>query len=197
MLTLGEIASLVGAPLQDGERSRAEIRGVATLTEASDHDVSFVGSDAYLKDLATTRAAAVLVHRRVKLPGDVRPAVLVVDDADLALSKVLERFAPPGQQLARGIDPSARVEPSATIGADASVGPFVTVGAGARVGNRCAIHAGAFVGDDVVLGDDCVIWPNVVVREHVRIGSRVVIHPGAVIGADGFGYRWDLSLIHI
>ena len=191
MATLAEIASLVGAAPQDGAASRVEITGVASLDEATSNHISFVGSDAYLKDLATTRAAAVLVHRRVKLPPDVRPVVLVVDDADAALATVLQRFAPPAQPSVRGIDPSARIDPGAALGENVSIGPFVFIGARARIGHRCAVYAGAYVGDDAVIGDDCVIWPAAVIRERVTLGNRVIVHAGAVIGADGFGYRWD------
>ena len=193
MPTIAEIASLVSAALADDARARTEIDGVAPLDEATDRHLSFVGSHAYVKGLATTRAAAVLVDRRVKLPADVHSVVLVVEDADLALAQVLERFAPPVQRVARGTDSSARVDPSASMGKHVSIGPFVVIGARARIGDRCVLHAGAFVGDDCAVGDDCVIWPNVVVRERVTIGHRVVVHPGAVIGADGFGYRWDGS----
>src|SRR5687767_1275426 len=191
MPTLAEIASLVGVSLNDASRARREIRGVATLPDANDDEISFVGADAYVRDLGATRAAAVIAHRRVKLPADVRPVVLIVDDAELALSKVLELFAPPVQQLAPGIDPSARVDRTATIGAGAAVGPCAVIGPRARVGERCAIHAGAYVGADVTLGNECTIWPNAVLRERVTIGQRVIVHACAVIGADGFGYRWD------
>ena len=191
MPTLAEIASLVGATLPAGSRAGLEITGVGTLDCADERQLSLVGSHAYLKDLETTRAAAVLVHKRVKLPADVRPAVLVVDDAEAALAKVLECFLPAVPQVPRGTDATARVHPSATLGEDVSIGPFVTVGARARIGHRCVVHAGAYVGDDATVGDDCAIWPNAVIRERVTLGRRVVIHANAVIGADGFGYRWD------
>jgi UDP-3-O-[3-hydroxymyristoyl] glucosamine N-acyltransferase len=193
MLTLAEIATLVGAALEDAPRARLDITGVATLDAADERQLSSVASDAYVKDLATTRAAGVIVSRHLKLPPDVRPVLLVVDDADAAMVKVLARFAPPVQHVPPGIDGAARVDPSATLGQHVSIGPFASVGARARVGSSCTIHTGAFVGDDAVLGDDCVIWPNVVIRERVTVGSRVIVHAGAVIGADGFGYHWDGS----
>jgi UDP-3-O-[3-hydroxymyristoyl] glucosamine N-acyltransferase len=191
MPTLSDIASLLGVSLGGSPAANARIDGVATLAEARPSEISFIGSDAYLRDLDATRAAAVIVQRRVKLPEQIRPAVLLVDDADLALAKVLELFAPPAQKLPPGIDRDARIDPTATIGEGTSVGPFVLIGARTRIGRRCAIHGGAHVGDDVVIGDDCAIWPNVVIRERITIGNRVIIHAGAVIGTDGFGYRWD------
>jgi len=192
MPTIAEIASLIGAAAPEKRDALArELRGVAALADAGADDLSFVGSDAYLNGLAHTRAAAVIVRRGAKLPPEVSAVVLTVDDVELALSRALDRFAPPPPQLPLGVDRAARVDPTACVGEGARVGPFVVIGARARVGERCAIHAGAFVGEDAVVGDDCTLWPNVVVRERVTLGRRVTVHAGAVIGSDGFGYRWD------
>src|SRR2546421_2191849 len=91
-VTLGEIAQLLNVPL--ASNAGRAVTGMATLDEASPSDLSFLGSDAYLNDFERTNAAAVIVNRRVKLPADHRRNVLVVDDADLAVAKVLELFAP-------------------------------------------------------------------------------------------------------
>ncbi|MGH7215232.1 MAG: UDP-3-O-(3-hydroxymyristoyl)glucosamine N-acyltransferase [Tepidisphaeraceae bacterium] len=196
MPTLGEIASLLGVPLQPVSETGRAIAGVAALEEASTTDLSFLGSDQFLKQFEVTRAAAVIVDRRVKLPAmntgaGSRAAVLVVDDAELAIARVLELFAPPVSRPPVGIDAAARVDLSARIGEGCAVGPFVVVGRNARVGHGCVLHAGVFIGDDVTIGDKSEIFPGVVVRERITIGSRVVIHAGSVLGTDGFGYHWD------
>lgn len=192
MPTLGQIAAMLGAPV-DESRADLGIDGAATLDQARSSHISFVGSDAYLKDLDSTDAAAVIVHKRIKLPAQVRPAVLVVDDADLALAKVLALFAVPAPALPAGIDRDARVDPTALLGEGAAIAPFVVIGARARIGKRVVIHGGTHIGEDVVIGDDCIIYPNVVIRERIAIGHRVIMHAGAVIGSDGFGFRWDGS----
>jgi UDP-3-O-[3-hydroxymyristoyl] glucosamine N-acyltransferase len=189
MRKLSDIASLLGCTVDSP--ADPTIDGVATLAEAGPSHISFVGSDAYLRDLSLTRAAAVIVSRRVRLGDSPHPPALVVDDADLALAKVLEVFAPPVQQVSPGIDPSARVDPTSQIGAEARIGPFVVIGAGVRIGRAVSIHGGVNIGDHTTIGDDSVIFPNAVIRQRISIGSRVIIHAGAVIGTDGFGYRWD------
>jgi UDP-3-O-[3-hydroxymyristoyl] glucosamine N-acyltransferase len=190
MRTLGDIARLleVGAPA--GYEGVA-IGGLAMLSEAGPGDLSFLGSDKYLRAFRASKAAAFLVGRRVKLPGDHGRAVLVVEDADLAMAKVSEAFAPPVPRPAVGIDPAARVDATASVGRDVRVGHNVVIGAGARVGDRTVLHANVFVGDRTVVGADCELFPNVVVRERCTLGDRVVIHAGSVLGSDGFGYRWD------
>lgn len=186
-LTLFQIAGLlnVAPPEADGP-----ITGVNTLAEAAPGELSFLSSDQYLADFATTRAAAVLVQKRVKLPAGHGKRVMVVDDADLALGKVLERLAPPVPRPV-GIDPQAHIAPTAQLGENAAVGHQATIGQRSIIGANCVIHAGVFIGDDVVVGEGCEIFPNVVIRERITIGNRVVIHAGSVLGSDGFGYRWD------
>jgi len=189
MPNVGEIASLIGASVTDAEAAR-QIMGVAALPDATPDQLSFLTSEKYLAAFGATRAAAVVVSRKLKIAAT--PVLtLVVDDADAAIARVLTLFAPPTPRPAAGVDPAARVDSSAILGDSVSVGPFVSVGARVRIGSRTAIHAGVFIGEDCTIGDDCQIFPNVVIRERVSIGSRVSIHAGSAIGSDGFGYRWD------
>jgi UDP-3-O-[3-hydroxymyristoyl] glucosamine N-acyltransferase len=168
-----------------------DLTGAAMLADAGETELSYLGSDKFLKDFAATRAAAVIVQSKIDLPPDTARPVLRVDNADLAMARVLEAFAPPIARPAPGVHPAAHVDPTATLGPDVRVGPGAFVGARATVGARTVLHPGAYVGDDTVLGDDVELFPNVVVRERCTLGHRVVIHAGSVIGTDGFGYRWD------
>jgi UDP-3-O-[3-hydroxymyristoyl] glucosamine N-acyltransferase len=192
MPTLGEIASLLGCPPPaDGQR---RVRGVATLHDAGPEELSFISSEAFAGALAETRAAGVVAQRKLKLPQvPAGMALLSVDDADLAVAKVLDLFAPPVPTPSAGVDPSARVAATASVAPTAAVGANAYVGERSRIGARTLLHPGVYVGDDVVIGEDCQLFPNVVIRERIVIGNRVVIHAGAVLGTDGFGYRWDGS----
>jgi UDP-3-O-[3-hydroxymyristoyl] glucosamine N-acyltransferase len=189
MPTLADIAALIGStPPADGARP---VTGVATLTEARSDELSFITSDAYADELAATRAAGVIMQKKLRLAPPADKTVLVVEDADLAVAKVLELFAPPVPRPPAGVDAAARVAPSAKLAADVAVGHGAFVGERSRIGARTVLHPGVYVGDDVVIGEDCVLYPNVVVRERITLGSRVFIHAGSVLGTDGFGYRWD------
>lgn len=188
--TLAQIAELLGLPAPAGADARS-ITGLAGLRDATDTQLSYISSDQFLKELEGSNAAALIVQKRVKLPEGVRQATLIVDDAELAIARILDLFAPPVPRPPVGIDSSARVHPTATLADGVAIGPFVYVGANARVGRNCVLHPGVCVGDDVTLGESCELFPNVVVRERCTLGSRVILHAGAVIGTDGFGYRWD------
>jgi UDP-3-O-[3-hydroxymyristoyl] glucosamine N-acyltransferase len=189
--TLSDVASALGVPVQ-GDGSKA-LRGMASLQEAGPDEISFVTSAAFLKQFLATRAAAVICSGKVKLPAEHGRTVFLVDNAELALAKVLELFAPPIPRPAVGIDAGARVAGSAQIAGTVAVGPFVVVGERSRIGERCVIHAGAYIGSDVSIGDDCEIFPNVVIRERITIGHRAIIHAGSVLGSDGFGFAWNGS----
>jgi UDP-3-O-[3-hydroxymyristoyl] glucosamine N-acyltransferase len=192
-LTLADIATLLHVPAPAGLAEKT-VTGMATLAEAGPNDLSFLGSDAYLKQFAATKAGAVIVQKRVKLPREApadMPPVFVVDDADLAVAKILEHFAPPVPRPPVGRHHSAFVAPSASVGEGARIGMNVFVGDDCRIGKNVVLHPGVSVGGMVDIGDDCELFPNVVLRERVSLGRRVVIHAGSVIGTDGFGYRWD------
>jgi UDP-3-O-[3-hydroxymyristoyl] glucosamine N-acyltransferase len=185
---LREIAGMVGcaAPAEN-----VQITGIATLADAGPGDLSFLGSEAYLKQFKTTRAAAVLVQKKLQVPEIAGTIVLPVGDADLAMATVLAAFAQPAARPKAGNDPQAKIDPSAQIGADVSIGAFCVICAGARIGRGTIVHPQAYIGEEVEIGEECEIFPQVTIRERVRIGSRVVIHAGSVLGMDGFGYRWD------
>ena len=145
-----------------------------------------------MKEFKATAAAAVLVQKKLRIPESSRTIVLRVDDADLAMAKVLEAFAPPVIRPAPGIDPQARIDPSAQIGADVSIGAFAVISA--RCSHRPGIdHPSAWSISGRMWRSARIAKSsrNVTIRERIQIGSRVIIHAGSVLGTDGFGYRWD------
>lgn len=187
-VTLADVARALDLPIPpDGDRP---VTGMAALGDAGRGDLTMVNSEAYAKAFQTTAAMAVIVQRKVELPTTSK-AVFRVDDTEAAVAKVLQLFAPPSQRPAPGIDTTARLAASATLGPDAALGPNVVIGHRTTIGRGAALHAGVIIGDDVTIGDDCELHANVVLRERITIGNRVVIHAGSVIGSDGFGYRWD------
>jgi UDP-3-O-[3-hydroxymyristoyl] glucosamine N-acyltransferase len=189
MPTLADITTLLGCPAPKGA-DRA-VRGMATLEEAGPEDLTFVGAESYAKQLPQSRAMGAIVHRKLNVPPAYGGVALLVDNADLAVAKVLELFAPPVPRPPVGVDSLSRVAATAQVAEGVAVGPFVSVGERSRIGKGTVLHPGVYVGDDVEIGEHCELFPRVVVRERITIGSRVVIHAGSVLGTDGFGYRWD------
>lgn len=182
-LTLSDIARLVGGELRgDGA---LVVEGAASLKEATEKDISFLGNPKYASDLATTRAACVLVPPSVALNGR---AAIVLKNPPYGWAKVLEVLGAERQKHPTGVHPTAVVAPSARLGKNVALGPFVVVEERAQIGDNTVIYARGYVGHDTIVGADCLIYPGVTLREHVRVGNRCIFQPGVVIGSDGFGF---------
>ncbi len=182
-MTVAQIAERVGGTLEgDGTKT---VTVLLPLHQAGPDAISWVGSTEYLKQAATSKAAALII------PKDSPPlegkTVIRVDDPDVAMIAVLEALAPPMDRVEPGIHPSAVIGEGAKVDG-AAIGPHVVVGARSTIGAGTQLHAGASIGSDVIVGTDCVLWSNVVVRERITIGDRVIIHANSTIGADGFSY---------
>jgi len=164
------------------------LTGVEALDRASADQLSFIVSKSYGKKWAESKAGAAIVSRKVELESDGRPLVRV-DDAELAMAKALELFAPPVPAPEPGIDATAVVHPDAVVGEGVAIGPFCVVHAGATLGRGVVLHSRVEVFGDTAIGDHTVIWSGCVIRERCTVGAHAILHPSVVIGADGFGYR--------
>src|SRR5213076_2837873 len=115
MPTLKEIGGLLNWPLPSNA-ANLSITGIATLSEATETDLSFLGEERYLPQFVASKAAAFIVQKRVKLPASVEKPVLFVDDADLAVATIAHLFARPVPRPPAGIDRAAHVATTAKIG---------------------------------------------------------------------------------
>ena len=203
--TSSQLAALVGGALEGA--GDIAFTGLSSLADATEHEATFITSDAHAKLWDHSRARIAIVGNQVKTKLSNSPtnsalsststqgaqtqsrALIRVDNADLAVVKVLEMFAPPTMLPALGAHASAVIDASAIIGKDARIGALVSIGAGSHIGNGCVLHAGARIAANVTLGEGCIIHSNAFIDERCVLGARVIIHASAVIGGDGFGYR--------
>lgn len=183
--TLADLAALVGATLE-GDGSKV-VHGPAALGDAGEHDVSFLGSPRYEAQLATTRAAGVLVARDVRAPRQ-DLTLLRCDHPGRAFTAVVRAFAPDEPVRAPGIDPSARIANDAVVDASAHVGPHCVVEEGARIASGVVLVSRVHVGRGASVGESTVLHPGVVLYPGVAVGARCILHAGCVIGSDGFGF---------
>jgi len=187
--TAGELAERLGAELR-GEAG-VSLSTLASIEEAGPEALTFIRDEKYALRWANCRAGAAIVSKRLQTdlePGDDR-ALLVVDDADLALVRLLELVAPPHETPPPGVHPSAAIDQTASIADSVRIGPHAVVGPGSSLGAGTILHAHVVVGARVRIGEACDLRAGVVVEDRCALGDRVVIQPNAVIGADGFGYR--------
>ncbi len=179
---LGDIAARFGGRVEGD--ADTPISRVATLASAQAGDISFLASEKYNGQLASTSAAAIILSP-AQADATQRPRIICENPYAL-FAKVSAFLNPPLQHLP-GIHPSAVVAADAHIASSAYIGAHVVIGESCSVGERSVVMAGCSLGEGVVLGDDACLYPHVVVYHDCVLGNRLIAHSGAVIGADGFG----------
>ena len=161
------------------------------LDEASSTEISFIGHRKYEKNWATSKACAAVVNEDIRIEPGENKVFIKVKNADLAMSQVLELFAPPSPVFHVEIHPTAVIDSTATIGKGSKIGANVYIGPNTKIGENTILYPNVTVLDECSIGDHTVIWSGTVVRERCHIGHQCIIHPNATIGADGFGFRPD------
>ena len=207
-LTLADIARHLDVDFE-GDADQP-IRGLATLKEAAPDQVAFLANRAYLKDLATTKAAAVLLD----VPG-IHPSAVVAEGVTLGAevcvqaNAVIESGVVLGDRVVVGA--GSVIGADCVIGDDTRLHANVTVCHGVVVGNRVILHSGCVIGGDgfgfahdgagwhkiaqlggVVLGDDVEVGScssidrgalgDTVIGNDVKIDSQVQIAHNVTIG---------------
>jgi len=184
--TLGELAARFGCELHGNPD--VVVGRVGTLSGASSDAVAFLANSLYRAQLASTRAAVVILGPRDR---DGCPVASLVHAEPYVIYARIAAFLHPATAVVPGVHASAvvaasaRIAPSAEVAAHAVIGPDCTIGADVLVG------AGSVLGAKVTIGAATRIAPRVTLLDGVRIGARCIVHPGAVIGADGFGFAPD------
>ena len=159
------------------------------LELAKETEISFIGNKKYEKLWQNSKACAAIVNEDISIePGD-NKVFIKVKNADLAMSLVLELFAPAPPQFAFEIHPTAIIDASAKIGVGTRIGANVYIGPNVVLGENVTIYPNATILDECTIGKNTSIWSGVVVRERCHVGAYCILHPNCTIGADGFGFR--------
>jgi UDP-3-O-[3-hydroxymyristoyl] glucosamine N-acyltransferase len=184
-IQLKQIARLIkGELVGDGELS---ITGVKGIEQAGAGDITFLAHAKYVKCLAKTKAAAIIVP--ALCAEFERPQILVANPY-LALAQLLEYFYSSSHK-SFGVHPLAVIGKNPSLAEGISIYPWAVLGDEVKLGPRVQIHSGTCIGDKVSIGADSIIHPQVTIYPGITLGERVIIHSGSVIGSPGFGYIWD------
>ena len=190
--TVGDVAALIGATLDDESRASNEIVRLARAETGGPGALVFVEGGKNRSLLARLTATAVicspedapLVAKQVAVLAHKRPQLAfarigraMFPEADIPCAPTLERGVSPSASIAATalIEDGAIIEAGAVVGPDAAVGAGTVVAANAVIGKGCQIGRGGYIG------------PNASVQ-YALIGDGVIIHGGARIGQDGFGF---------
>ena len=163
------------------------LHGLAAAENASADDLTFADSPTHFEAAERSAAAAILVSGNFITSTKV---LIRVANARIAMARLLPDFFPE-RAFAAGIDPTARVAPSAQVDPTAYVGPYCVVDEDVQIGARSVLLGGNHLARKTHLGEDVCLFPNVVLYAQTFVGNRVRIHAGTVIGSDGYGYVLD------
>jgi UDP-3-O-[3-hydroxymyristoyl] glucosamine N-acyltransferase len=183
VVTLGELAVRFGCELRGDPDTPVD--SVATLSNAHPRAVTFLANPKYRTQVASTKAAAVIIDP--KNADACKVAALVCANPYATYARIAATLhplprPPAGIHATAVVADDARIDPTASIGPLCVVGPGVTVGARAVIGPQCTIESGVSIAEDVYL------FARVTLCRNVQIGPRAVCHSGVVIGSDGFGF---------
>lgn len=159
------------------------------LELATSSEISFIGNKKYEKFWETSKACAAVVNEDISINPGKNRVFIKVQNADLAMSQVLELFAPPAPLFSINIHPKAIIEKTAIIGNGTRIGAGSYIGSKVKLGENVTIYPNVTILDECTIGKNTIIWPGAVIRERCHIGNDCIIHPNATIGADGFGFR--------
>jgi UDP-3-O-[3-hydroxymyristoyl] glucosamine N-acyltransferase len=161
------------------------------LDLASETEISFIGNKKYEKFWVTSKASVAVVNQDIAIePGNNR-AFIKVKNADLAMSQVLEMYAPPTPLLSSDIHKTAIIDETASFGIGTRIGAGTYIGPKVVIDDNVTIYPNVTILDECTIGKNTVVWSGTVIRERCHIGNDCIIHPNATIGADGFGFRPD------
>ncbi len=183
--TLQQIAERLKLVMHGDGQHR--ISGIATLSDADSQQVAFLANPTYRKQLADTRAGAVILSERdaSDYPGN----CLISSQPYVSYAQLAEWFVP--DPAPADIHPSAVIDAQATLGNNVAVGANSVIGPGCRLADNVRIGPGCILESDCQVERDSVIMARVWIGPNTRLGKRVRVHPGAVLGSDGFGLAWN------
>lgn len=183
--TIQQIADALGVESQ-GDTGLTIVRA-AEPGDAGPTDLAMAMSPKYAEALSSGEARAAVLWEGADWQALGLRAAIFVSRPRMAMAGITSMLDR-GQGVEPGIHPSAVVDPTAEIGADASIGPLAVIGARARIGQGAVIGAQCVIGVDVSLGDNVVLREMVSIGARAQIGDRFVAQPGARVGGDGFSF---------
>ena len=189
--TAEELAEHVGGKIEGD--CNIVITGAATLSEASETDVSFLANSKYEKEFGDTNAGLIVVDMEFNR-GDKN--VIRCKDPYYAFMQMVVLLHGHREHKQTGISAKASVSETAKIGENVDIHDFVHVSDDVEIGDGTNIYPSCTIGPGSKIGKDCIIYPNVTIYDGCVIGNRVTIHAGTVVGQDGFGYATHDGVHH-
>ena len=185
--SIQEINDVLGGEIVGSTATK--ITAPEQLEVASETEISFIGSKKYEKFWQNSKACVAVVNQDISILPGANRAFIKVKNADLAMSQVLELFAPAPPVFDIDIHPTAIIDTTAVIGKGTKIGAGSYIGPNVSIGDNVTIYPNVTILDECSIGQHTIIWSGTVIRERCLIGAYCILHPNCTIGADGFGFR--------
>ena len=183
--TAQQIASVLGGTVEGNPE--AKVNNFSKIEEGKPGTLTFLANPKYEHYIYNTEASIVLVNNDFTPSEPVKATLVKVENAYAALA-ILLNMVEKTKEKKGGVDSTAFIAVSATVGENCYVGNFAYIGENVKMGNNCRIYPNAYIGDNVTVGDNCILYPHVTIYEGCVIGNNCIFHAGCVIGSDGFGF---------
>ena len=180
------IAGLVGGTIVGDPQTT--VSDFAKIEEGRPGCISFLANDKYEHHIYTTESSIVLVNDSFEPKQEIKATLIKVANAREAVANLINIYDSM-KPKPKGIDPTASIDPTATIGKGVYIGPFVAIGPKAVIRDGCILHPHVTIGAKATIGDNTEMYAGSVVYHDCKVGARCILHANAVIGADGFGFE--------
>ena len=181
---------IIDHSLKMGDNIDPEIKGVAAVEQAEAGTLSYIEGGKFAAFVTQTEASALILPGDRTLQNQATErgiAWITTREPRLLFAQAIALFYQPYQPQP-AIDPTAVIDPKATIGEQVYIGPHVVIAADVEIGHQVCLHANVVIYPGVKIGDRSLLHANCTIHERTHIGEDCVIHSGAVIGAEGFGF---------
>jgi len=183
--TVNEIAKSLSARAE-GDLS-IQLSGPAQPEFAGTDSLALAMNPKFLEALSSSKARVAIVPEGTDWQALGLEAAIFTPHPRYALSGVNNLFVNP-VYAPLGIHPTAIIDESAVIGANAAIGAFVIIEPGVKIGENARILPHVSIAENASIGADCLLYHGVRICERVTIGDRFIAQPNAIIGADGFSF---------
>lgn len=184
-VTIQQIADLLNGEIV-GDPT-IEVSDLSKIEEGKPGSLSFLSNPKYIHYLYETKASAVIVNKSFVPENTVKAALIKVEDAYVAFTKLLEFY----NQIKNnkvGIEQPHFMGENTHYGKDIYIGAFAYIGQNCQIGDQVKIYPNTYIGDHVKIGDNTTIFAGSKIYSDSEIGSNCIIHAGTIIGSDGFGF---------
>lgn len=163
-----------------------KVEQLRSLEMASHKDISFVNGEKYLEQALASKAGVLIVPSELVDKLKDQFILIEVNSPYLAFAQLTHIFAK--KSALSDIAATAKIHPSAQIGAGVAIADYVVIGANTIIGDHSQIYPNTVIDDNVIIGKHAYIESNVSIGHDTQIGEHARIHANTVIGSEGFGF---------